>query len=191
MQKKEKKHTQKHKKSRDIPVEIKKGERENAEETLNFARKFSPLFSEDESNLSELSEALSTRAPVLEKIAEAPEIIIGGRRFETPAQTGNSKDSDPFKYSIGGGNGDDEKKYIMDTGTRGNIPEQVDLDRVGRARDDVFRQEGFFTSSERANEGNSNLEKYSIPERFDDERERSESRDLSSKKEKKYQPKLP
>ncbi|MEK6945488.1 MAG: hypothetical protein AABW63_01720 [Nanoarchaeota archaeon] len=191
MQNKDKKHVGKHKKSRNIPVEIKRTEKESAEETLQLARKFSPLFLNDETDLSELSEALSTRAPVLDKIAEAPEMIVGGRRFETPTQTNNSKDSDPFKYSIGGGNGDDEKKYIMDTGTRGNIPEQVDFERIGRTREDVFRQEGFFTSSERTANGNSNVERYSIPERFDEGRERKESHDPFSKKEKKYEPKLP
>jgi hypothetical protein len=181
----------KHKKSKEIAVEIKEAERDDPEEQLEIAKKFSRLFSEDEGDLSELSEALSTRAPVLEKIADAPDIIIGGRRFETPTQTNNGKDSDPFKYSIGGGNGEDDKKYIMDTGTRGNIPEQVDFERIGRTRDDIFRQEGFFMSAERQNEGNSNLERYSIPERVDEDREREERHNPFSKKEKKYEPKLP
>ncbi len=109
-------------------------------------------------------------APVLEQVAIAPQaritdLEIGASQANIEE---NNKDEGGFKYSIGR-NSKEEAKYI-DSGNVEVTQEvsQTPIENLGKNFQPFQNQEiGFTPSQDRGMTGNSNIEKYTVPDQKD------------------------
>jgi len=144
----------------------------------------------EEEDFTELLASQRFDAPVLRQIAIAPQIAnIGPGIASAPAPVGVRED-DPFKYDIGPGSQEEDKKYISTSATMSARTEQINFNEIGRGPDRFLEERNFFVQSPEAKSSNNwGVERYDLPSRTDIEG--AGRQDTLKKEERKYDPKLP
>lgn len=178
------------KKIKEKDIEIREKFEEETEEESGLEEE---VLEEDHIDQPRLQSFLSSKAPVLEKVAESAPIRT--RFWTTQTKSSESEDStesngNSSKY-LPSGEKTDEPKYISSSSHIRVNPEFVDTTQLGRTK---FEPKIDFSSeaSEMQQRGfsSSNVEKYSFtPERFDPSQEGRG--DPYKREDKKYTPKLP
>lgn len=135
-------------------------------------------------------ENFSFGAPVLDQVEIAPNIIglEHGLASEPIHKPLDEDSSDPFKYKIGGGK-NDEATYVSSDAQMSNTSGTVDFSQIGRDEQWHRNQNTFFMSDHQRKNGDSGIEKYTVPENVDVNKEGR--RDPFKRPEMKYDPKLP
>lgn len=131
-------------------------------------------------------------APVLERIADAPRAgfsLSGWEALSSPVTSeGTIEEGGPFKYSVGGGGGEEEGAKYISSEQMTSAPAQLDLGDVGR-RPEVRQEVSFTQSSEVRDIPSTAQERYEPARRMDVERAGREDPFKTEKK--KYDPRLP
>ncbi len=118
------------------------------------------------------SSAMEGKAPVLERMAlSAPRpIFVGGIPQSREADTKDEKEGD-FKY-VSSNTEKNESKYTETSTIIYHEPERVDLNQIGRTRDNVtqINQQTFFTQSPEARATSQDAERLWRVDRFEIEK---------------------
>ncbi len=130
-----------------------------------------------------LQEFMTFKAPVLERVDRAPQIVTLERGVQDAPSTTNNQD-DPFKYIPSPA--EEEKKYISSDSHITLSPERADFSRIGREDPRSKIEQGSMFMGERQDQGSTNIEKYTVPERLD-----IHSAGRKKPDDRKYEPKLP